>query len=119
MRLLGAMKKRGITVATCLLVALVALIPYAMRAQVGVWEKQLRAPIDREGHGGKIQEEAFYEIASDGYQPSVSREALRGAAAPESDMLLALEGEARGGMGEFPKGDVLGGLRDKNLKKSF
>ena len=44
MRLLGAMKKRGITVATCLLVALIALIPYAMRAQVGVWEKQLRGP---------------------------------------------------------------------------
>ena len=44
MKLLGAMKKKGITVATCMLVALVALIPYAMRAQVGVWEKQLRAP---------------------------------------------------------------------------
>ena len=66
MRLLGAMKKRGITVATCLLVALVALLPYATRAQIGVWEEQMEASIDRGGHGGKIQAEALYEFATDG-----------------------------------------------------
>ena len=115
MKLLGAMKKRGITVATCMLVALVALLPYVTRAQIGVWEEQLEASIDRGGHGGKIQEEAFHELASDGYQPTSSGEALRGAAAPEVDMLLALEGEASGGVGESSKADVLGGLRDKNF----
>ena len=80
MKLLGAVKKRGKTVATCMLVALVALLPYVTRAQIGVWEEQLEASIDRGGHGGKIQEEAFHELATDWYQPTASREAFRGAA---------------------------------------
>jgi len=114
MKLLGAMKERGKTIATCLLVALVALLPYVTRAQIGVWEEQMEASIDRGGHGGKIQAEAFYEFATDGYQPTASREAFRGVASAGVDMLLALEGEARGSEGESPKADVLGELRNKN-----